>query len=74
MDDLIGLSKLKKQLKIVVDKDRLRPIDADLQIPDTSKFSKHTGWKPEISYTQTLIDLLEYWRTIVKLNGNLLKR
>ena len=74
LDDLIGLSKLKKQLKIVVDKDRLRPIDADLQIPDTSKFSKHTGWKPEISYTQTLIDLLEYWRTIVKLNGNLLKR
>ena len=43
-------------------------------MPDTSKFSKHTGWKPEISYTQTLIDLLEYWRTIVKLNGNLLKR
>ena len=74
LDDLIGLSKLKKQLKIVVDKDRLRPIDADLQVPDTSKFSKHTGWKPVISYTQTLIDLLEYWRTIVKINGNLLKR
>ena len=58
LDDLIGLSKLKKQLNIVVDKDRLRPIDADLQVPDTSKFSKHTGWKPEISYTQTLIGLI----------------
>ena len=74
LNDLIGLSKLKKQLKIVVDKERLRPIDADLQVPDTSKFSRHTGWKPLISYTQTLIDLLEYWRTMVKINGNLLKR
>ena len=74
LDDLIGLSKLKNKLKIVVEKERLRPIDADLQVPDISKFTQHTGWKPEIPYTQTLIDLLEYWRTMVKTNGNLLKR
>ncbi len=74
LDDLIDLSKLKNKLKIVVDQERLRPIDADLQVPDTSKFTQHTGWKPEIPYNQTLIDLLEYWRTMVKINGNLLKR
>ena len=25
---------------------RLRPLDADLQVPDTTKFRKHTGWEP----------------------------
>ena len=37
-------------MKIEVDKDRLRPIDADLQVPDISKFTNHTGWKPRISF------------------------
>ncbi|MEQ9116302.1 MAG: GDP-mannose 4,6-dehydratase [Rickettsiales bacterium] len=63
---LISLSPKKDQIKIEVDKDRLRPIDADLQIPDTSKFEKHTGWKPEITFEQTMQDLLNYWRSMVK--------
>jgi GDP-mannose 4,6-dehydratase len=41
---------------------RLRPIDADLQVPDTSKFAAHTGWEPEIPFEQTMRDLLDYWR------------
>ena len=49
-------------LKVKIDPDRIRPIDADLQIPDTSKFRSHTGWKPTINFEQTLTDLLEYWR------------
>jgi GDPmannose 4,6-dehydratase len=57
-----------QDFKIVVDPNRLRPIDADLQIPSTVKFREHTGWKPEISPQQTLIDLLNYWRDEVK-NG-----
>jgi GDP-D-mannose dehydratase len=59
---LISISTKKDEIKIEVDKDRLRPIDADLQIPDTSKFCKHTGWKPEISFERTMKDLLDYWR------------
>jgi GDPmannose 4,6-dehydratase len=46
----------------------LRPIDADLQVPDTSKFEQHTGWKPQISFEKTMTDLLDYWRDKVK-NG-----
>ena len=65
---LISLSKVKN-IKIKVDKDRLRPIDADLQVPDTGKFIKHTGWKPEISFEKTMNDLLEYWRSEIKNNG-----
>ena len=49
-----------------MDKDRLRPIDADLQVPDISKFTAHTGWKPRISFDKTMIDLLNYWRKKVK--------
>lgn len=45
-----------------VDTVRLRPLDADLQIPDCSKFTSHTGWKPEYSFKQTMTDLLSYWR------------
>ena len=62
---LLSLAKNKK-IKIEIDKERLRPIDADLQIPDTTKFRKHTGWKPKISFQKTMRDLLNYWRARVK--------
>lgn len=55
-----------KNIEVVVDPDRLRPIDADLQIPDTNKFKNHTGWKPEISFEKTMLDLLQYWRNEVR--------
>lgn len=45
-----------------VDPALLRPSDVTLQIPDISKFQDLTGWKPEISAVQTLIDLLNYHR------------
>jgi len=70
LEHLISISSIKKVLKIEVDPDRLRPIDADLQVPNTDKFTKHTGWKPEINFEKTMQDLLDYWRTRVKLEGN----
>ncbi len=48
------------------DPGRMRPIDADNQIPDCSKFKAHTGWEPRISFHQTMTDLLNYWRERVK--------
>jgi GDPmannose 4,6-dehydratase len=69
------LSKSTRQdIKIETDPDRLRPIDADLQIPDTSKFTSHTGWKPEISFEKTMDDLLNYWRDMVNTKRNFLSR
>jgi len=69
LNDLLDLSKIKDKLKIEVESDRLRPIDADLQIPDTSKFTNHTGWEPKIPYEQTISDLLNFWRDQVEKNG-----
>lgn len=61
LDTLIQISSLDA-CDIIVDKDRLRPIDADLQVPDTTKFKAHTGWQPEIKFEKTMYDLLNYWR------------
>ncbi len=73
LNTLIGLSDVKN-IKIEVEKNRLRPIDADLQIPDTSKFKKHTGWLPEIPYEKTMLDLLNYWRERVKSKNDFIVR
>ena len=62
LDFLISKSTFKQKIDIIVEKERIREIDADLQVPDTSKFTSHTGWKPEIGYKTTLTDLLDYWR------------
>jgi GDP-mannose 4,6-dehydratase len=70
---LLSLST-RRDIKVEVDQARLRPIDADLQVPDTRKFRMHTGWKPEIPFEQTMHDLLEYWRARVKAGGSFLTR
>ncbi|MBL7087118.1 MAG: GDP-mannose 4,6-dehydratase [Candidatus Cloacimonetes bacterium] len=65
LDYLLSLSD-KKDIIVETDPERLRPIDADLQIPDISKFMDHTGWEPEIPFKKTMQDLLDYWRGKVK--------
>lgn len=62
LDNLLSKSNYKNTISIEIDNKRLRPIDADLQVPNTKKFSSHTGWNPEISFDTTMIDLLTYWR------------
>lgn len=70
LDKLIEFSTISNQVSVEVDPDRLRPIDADLQIPNMSKFQNHTGWQPLIHSDDTLRDLLNYWREKIKSNGN----
>jgi len=69
LNTLIGMSTMKDDIRIVTDPARLRPIDANLQVPNTNKFFKHTGWKPEIPFDKTMLDLLDYWRDQIKTNG-----
>jgi len=56
----------KDDYPIEEDQSRLRPLDANYQIPDCEKFTSHTGWKPEIPFEKTMDDLLEYWRDRIK--------
>lgn len=62
LNTLLSYSTAKDVIKTQVDPERLRPIDADLQIPDCRKFKAHTGWEPEIDFETTMHDLLNYWR------------
>ncbi|MBO9669941.1 MAG: GDP-mannose 4,6-dehydratase [Sphingobium sp.] len=73
LETLLSLSTVS-DISVEIDAERLRPIDADLQVPDTSKFHNHTGWKPEIPYEQTMRDLLDYWRERVRTQGDFLTR
>ena len=63
-----------QNIEIVTDVSRLRPIDADLQIPNTNKFKSHTGWEVEIPFEKTMDDLLDYWRNKIKLGRTFLNR
>lgn len=50
------------QFEIVQDRERMRPSDIPVLEGDCSKFTKQTGWKPKIGFSQTMGDLLDYWR------------
>ena len=73
LDHLLSIST-SKGIRVEVDPERLRPIDADLQVPDTAKFHAHTGWKPEIPFERTMRDLLEYWRQRIRSGQSFLTR
>jgi len=67
LNSLLKFSKMKN-IKIQVEKSRLRPSDVTLQIPCADKFIEATGWKPEIKFEKTLEDTLNYWRNYLKRN------
>ena len=73
LDYLLSISTVK-HIKVEVEKIRLRPLDADLQVPDTKKFKAHTGWEPKIPFEKTMQDLLDYWRDRVKSGRQFLTR
>lgn len=74
LNALLSFSPMREQIKVEIDPERLRPIDADLQIPDCRKFKAHTGWEPTISFEKTMKDLLNYWRDRVGSGQNFLTR
>lgn len=56
------LSLARVNVKIQVDPTRLRPSDVPVLLSDSTKFKELTGWEPKISFSQSLQDLLDYWR------------
>ena len=66
LQHLISISTHKDLIKVETEESRLRPLDADLQVPDTAKFKKHTGWEPQLPFEKTMQDLLNYWRERVE--------
>lgn len=57
---LLSFSKIKVEIR--PDPARMRPSDVPVLIGDSKKFQEKTGWKPEIPFEKTALDLLNYWR------------
>ncbi len=66
LDMLLEMTTHKGRIEVQVDPTLLRPADVTLQIPCIDKFKAVTGWEPTISYSQTLRDMLDYWRDEVR--------
>lgn len=60
LNQIIALSG--REIRVEVEKERLRPIDVPLIVADVTKIKERTGWEQKISLEQTLQDTLAYWR------------
>ena len=63
LDTLLDYSDAK--IRVERDPDRYRPVDVPVVYGSAQKFSSLTGWKPVISFEQTLLNTLTYWRSQV---------
>lgn len=57
VDKMVELAKV--EVTIEVEEARLRPVDVPTVIADASKIKADTGWQPEITFEQTLRDILD---------------
>jgi GDP-4-dehydro-6-deoxy-D-mannose reductase len=64
LEKLVDMTRVRVEIK--QDPNRLRPSDVQLLIGSPEKFQKATGWKPEIPFDQTLKDLMDFWRKMLK--------
>ncbi len=53
-------------VRVVVDKSRFRPHDAPTMVGDSRRLRDELGWAPVVPLSQTLDDLLTYWRVAVR--------
>ena len=60
LDLLLTFSDIDIQVRI--DPARLRPSNVPVSYADISKLRAATNWAPQISFEQSLRDVLEYWR------------
>lgn len=63
LNRLLKLSKVKN-IRVEVDKNRLRPSDVTLQIPSIDEFTHATGWRPETKFARTLEDTVEWYTKV----------
>lgn len=61
----IILSYSNQSIRIEVDPAKVRPVDVPIIEANTDKLYQLTGWKPQIPFTQTVEETLNYWRNRV---------
>lgn len=65
LNSLLGMADCP--LEVQFDAARARPSDLPIIYGDYSKFQQATGWEPQIPLEQSLHDLLDYWREVVRI-------
>lgn len=58
-------SRARVPIRIRVDPSRFRPNDLPLLVGDPSRLRTELNWEPSIPLSQTVDDLLDYWRSAV---------
>ena len=62
----ILLSHATKKFRVVSDPERIRPVDMPLMLGSSEKLQQQTGWRSRYAISETLLDLLNYWREKLK--------
>jgi GDP-4-dehydro-6-deoxy-D-mannose reductase len=52
--------------EVVVDPERLRPVELLRLVGDASRFRDAAGWRPTIAFEDTLRDTFAYWRDALR--------
>jgi GDP-4-dehydro-6-deoxy-D-mannose reductase len=60
LEMLLAMSKVP--ITIEQDPERVRPTDVPVIFGDCTRIREQTGWRPRISFEQSLQDVLDYWR------------
>jgi GDP-4-dehydro-6-deoxy-D-mannose reductase len=56
---------LRISITTKIDLSKIRPNDNKIIIGSNAKITEHTGWHPDISFMQSLQDLIFYWKSIL---------
>lgn len=64
LDILISHASIK--LHVTVDAERIRPVDMPLLVGNPGKLIDETRWHSRFTISETLLDLLNYWRDKLK--------
>ncbi len=68
LETLIAMSKVP--ITVEQDSERFRPTEVPVIVSDCTRIRERTGWRPKISFEQSLQDVLDYWRERTRLaNG-----
>jgi len=49
-------------IKIEINNEKIRPNDNKIIVGDNTKISKHIGWCPQISFEDSLRDIITFWK------------
>jgi GDP-4-dehydro-6-deoxy-D-mannose reductase len=60
-------SRARVAVRVRTDPARMRPNDVPVLVGDSTRIREEIGWKPIIPLDRTLDDVLEYWRSDVRL-------